>query len=190
MYLPIYLKSSKTQSNYLNINMTQEDKELLLKDLSMRLPYAVKGKVYAEVSDGKYDIIGDLIFYDAPFTVVLNSIDIDNEIIRVTAIGNEDTVEFIDIQQTDGEPYTIEEFTPYLRPLESISEKEKKEILSILEIGGDIYDNGDIELGCEYDILTLSTFKRYITELNKRMFDVCHLIDKKLALEAPEGMYN
>ncbi len=81
--------------------MKQEDKELLLKDLSARLPYNLKGKVYAEVSDGNYDMNGDMIFYDAPFDVILDKIDLYEETIHVTAIGNEDTVEFIEIQQTD-----------------------------------------------------------------------------------------
>jgi hypothetical protein len=43
--------------------MTQEEKELLLKDLCVRLPYRVKGRVYAECSNGEYDMNGDMIFF-------------------------------------------------------------------------------------------------------------------------------
>lgn len=158
--------------------MKQEDKELLLKDLSARLPYNLKGKVYAEVSDGNYDMNGYMIFYDAPFDVILDKIDLYEEIIHVTAIGNEDTVEFIESQQTDGEPYTIEEFKPYLRPMSSMTEEEKEEFENLLEgivDGIERWDKPDL---CEeYDWL------------NSHHFDYRGLIEKGLALEAPEEMY-
>ena len=69
-------------------NKAQEDKKLLSKDLCARLLYEVKGRVYAEVSDGKYDISGDMIFYDAPFDVILEGINVSTEEIHVVAIGN------------------------------------------------------------------------------------------------------
>lgn len=78
---------------------------------------------------------------------------------------------------------------PYLRPLSSMTEEEKKDILQLLNIHGDIDNEGNLLLGVECNIVTLKVCKKYLGELNKRMFDICHMIEKGLALEAPEGMY-
>lgn len=161
--------------------MSQEEKELLLKDLSARLLYEVKGRVYAEVSDGKYDISGDMIFYDAPFDVILDSINISTEEIHVVAIGNEDTVEFIEMQQTDGAPYTICEFKPYLRPMSSISEEERNNLRAYCRTQeGIIYDIG---------VSGAINSPAIIDWLNSHYFDYRNLIEKGLALVAPKGMY-
>lgn len=152
--------------------MTQEEKELLLKDLCVRLPYRVKGRVYAECSNGEYDMNGDMIFFDSPFDVTLDDINISTEEIHVIAIGKEDTIAFIEDQQTWGSPYTINEFKPYLRPMSSMTDEEKIDYQAFFN-----YD------GVEYP-------DEYIDWLNKNMFDYRGLIEKGLAIEAPEGMYN
>lgn len=171
-----------------------EDKELLLNDLCTRLRYGVKGKVYAEVSDGEYDMEGEMIFYDEPFDVILDGINVSTEEIHVVAIGNEDTVDFIEIQQTDGAPYTIDDFKPYLRPMSSMTDEEFQEIHNICPhstfnktncsgwiIGMD---------GSEYGrISRIDEISKLIDCLNKKGFDYRDLIPKGLALEAPEGMY-
>ena len=61
---------------------------------------------------------------------------------------------------------------PYLRPMSSMTEKEKEEYQAFFN-----YD------GVEYP-------EEYIDWLNKHHFDYRGLIKKGLALEAPEGMYN
>ena len=112
--------------------MTQEDKELLLKDLSARVPYEVK-------------IEG----YELP-CIILNS----------------NWLHFM---------YTHQEFAirkPYLRPMSSMTEDEKEEYQAFFN-----YD------GVEYP-------EEYIDWLNAHHFDYRGLIEKGLALEAPEGMYN
>ena len=165
--------------------MKQEDKELLLKDLSARLPYNLKGKVYAEVSDGKYDMNGDMIFYDAPFDVILDKIDLYEETIHVTAIGNEDTVEFIEIQQTDCEPYTIEEFKPYLRPMSTMTKEEIEEFTKL------IFITDSTSYGYLKECLLYSEYSSKAMDwLNSHHFDYRGLIDQHLALQAPENMYN
>lgn len=159
--------------------MTQEEKELLLKDLCARLPYEVKGRVYAEITKGEYDVIsGDMIFFDSPFDVTLDDINTSTEEIHVIAIGNEDTVDFIEDQQIDGKPYTIDEFKPYLRPLSSMTEEERKEY----------------ELLANHCIVTSIGFIHLeaaplVDWLNKNKFDYHGLIPKGLALEAAEGIY-
>ena len=120
--------------------MTYEDKELLLKDLCGRLPYAVKVK------------------YAIP--ILLVSVRNDRDGIKVITEG------------TYGEHiYNIEDIKPYLRPLSSMTEEEKIDYQAFFN-----YD------GVEYP-------EEYIDWLNAHHFDYRDLIEKGLALEAPEGMY-
>lgn len=156
--------------------MTQEEKQLLLKDLCARLPYDVKGKVYAETTNGEYDMDGELIFFDSPFDVILDDINTSTEEIHVIAIGNEDTVDFIEDQQTCGFPYTIDEFKPYLRSMSSMTEEEK-----------DDYENYTLHWCDKSEYGYASEIVDY---LNQHHFDYRGLIEKGLALETPEGMYN
>lgn len=158
--------------------MTKEKQLLLLKDLCARLPHGVIGRVYAETTYGEYDINGDMIFFDSPFDVTLDDINTSTEEIHVIAIGNEDTVDFIEDQQVDGKPYTIDEFKPYLRPMSSMTEEEREEFENLLEgivDGIERWDKPDL---CEeYDWL------------NAHHFDYRGLIEKGLAIEAPKNMY-
>jgi len=150
--------------------MTQEDKKLLLKDLSARQLY----KVVLFCKNDNEDIrIGRMTDFccDLPYTPTIWIVDNKNNL-----------------------PYeyspTYEIVKPYLRPMSSMTEEEKKDILQLLNIHGDIDNEGNLLLGVECNIVTLKVCKKYLGELNKRMFDVCHMIEKGLALEAPEGMYN
>ena len=123
--------------------MTQEDKELLLKDLSARLPYGVK------INQG----------YD------------EDEIDPPTLLK-------VDIVHVN-DHYPIESVKPYLRPMSSITEEEKEELENLLEGIVDGVERWDKPDMCEeYDWL------------NAHHFDYRGLIEKGLALEAPEGMYN
>ena len=165
--------------------MTQKDKELLLKDLCSRLPYGLKGRVYAEVSNGEYDINGDMIFFDSPFDVILDNINTSTEEIHVIAIGNEDTVDFIEDQQTWGDPYTIDNFKPYLRSMSSMTEEEKKEYNSF--IGGiEPYDWDFSAYPIEYKYVYEWDIKNYIDFLNAHHFDYRGLIPKGFAIEVTE----
>lgn len=164
--------------------MTQKGKDLLLKDLCARLPYRVKGRVYAECSNGEYDMNGDMIFFDSPFDVTLDDINISTEELHVIAIGNEDTIAFIEDQQTWGSPYTIDGFKPYLRPMSSMTEEELKEFISFT--GQSMH-----RFTCEATN-TEHWYNTYEEEdwLNSHHFDFRGLIPMGLALEATEGMYN
>ena len=117
--------------------MTQEDKELLLKDLCARLPYGVKVK-----TNRGPEIIEGL----APFC--------HNE---------------VKISLNFDWSLSISDFTPYLRPMSSMTEDEKKELFQLMGNGTDI-----------------KRIDFYISH----HFDYRGLIEKGLALEAPEGMYN
>ena len=184
-----------------NNKITQEDKELLLKDLCTRLPHGVKGRVYAETTNGDYDINGDMIFFDSPFDVILDEINTSTEEIHVVAIGNEDTVDFIEDQQVCGIPYTIDEFKPYLRPMSSMTEEEKIELQKAFNIKSSIIGEYGISsndswyvkdrkepLG--FDTIRYTSFSGVTDYLNSIHVDYRGLIPKGLALEAPKDMYN
>jgi hypothetical protein len=86
----------------------------------------------------------------------------DKDIFTVKGIHNDNLL------LSECEACKIEDFKPYLRPLSSMTEEEEDEY----------------ELVCRKSITT------QIDWLNKNMFDYRGLIEKGLALEAPESMYN
>ena len=73
----------------------------------------------------------------------------------------------------------IESIKPYLRPMSSMTEEEINEFILISDT---VLWLGNKKSTC---ILSLEQ----MDWLNKNMFDYRGLIDKGLALEAPEGMY-
>ena len=144
--------------------MTQEEKQLLLKDLCVRLPYGLKCycKIYDEDSDGfpldtKHDGIG-----------VLCTIYTDE--------GDSYYVEFIEGIAR----YNIEEVKPYLRPMSSMTNDEMVEFDKIKENPRYIPDKSGVSL----------LIPSYVDWLNSHHFDYRGLIEKGLALPAPGGMYN
>lgn len=147
--------------------MTQEEKDLVLKELCTRLPYRVICKRY----ENAYELV-----------------DIDIKVGLVYLLRGEQYV-----------PYSIsagDEIKPYLRQMSSMTEEEKRELQSFFpgSFGGQWLnlEKGYIEIyECEsttrlylYDAIGLTEW------LNKKMFDYRGLIEKGLAIEAPEGMYN
>lgn len=148
--------------------MTKEDKELLLKDLCARLPYG--------------------------FVIHRES---DNSDIKINYI--DDFSHFLDF--SDGE-----DFKPYLRPMSSMTEEEKKELNCIGYIVP-LYDGCfgvDMRAYCKNGQPHYRRFSEFSTIedwLNKHHFDYrtiydedkkkyMSMIEKGLALEAPEGMYD
>ena len=159
--------------------MTQEEKDLLLKDLSGRLPYNVfvHTKFYGDNSD-------DIEEYD----FVLNSIDtkyprhfywIGGEQLKKSGKFNSGTTDFaVDIDDDE------QEIKPYLRPMSSMLEKEVEEfnelMYSVEERCINAYGKGGYTLA----------FTELNDWLNAHHFDYRGLIIKGLALKAPEDMYN
>ena len=91
--------------------MTQEDKELLVKDLCARLPYGVKAKVLDE-SVLQYD-------YTAEEGGFINGIENLNDGLFVIKC------------REDGYVLTYDEFKPYLRPMSSMTEEEQRTLGSM-----------------------------------------------------------
>jgi len=132
--------------------MSQEDKELLLKDLCARLQYGVK--CYSVITNGKPNTIGG-------YRKVL-----DDFYVEVV-----------------GRWVPISTIKPYLRPMSSMTEEEED---SLAELNC-YHDNKGLYFSCGHsqnDICDVINF------LNSHHFDYRGLIEKGLALEAPEGMYN
>lgn len=127
---------------------TQEDKMLLIKDLSSRLPYAVHVQHISGVSGILHDIS------------IHHKYDENDNIC--------DAICYTDFLE-DGNNITIEHFKPYLFPLSSMTEEQKKEYQYITERW--MYDSS-------YSI------SDSIDWLNKNHFDYRNLIDKNLAIDA------
>ena len=104
--------------------MTQEDKELLLKDLCARLPFGVIGK--CEI-DASYDTSFDTIFQTHKFDAVVYGLKED--LLFVTPLIEDiDEQEFANEEVADG--VDILYFTPFLLPMSSMTEEQKKYILT------------------------------------------------------------
>ena len=143
--------------------MIQEDKELLLKDLCSRLPY----RTFVCLNPGAYN---------KPETCLLTGIHGEEVHLNV-----------------DSDPFRIDIIKPYLRPMSSMTDEERKEINKYYNFS----DFGNITICYHmegwWDNDTECSLKDYlylINWLNKHHFDYRGLIEKGLALEASEGMYN
>ena len=142
--------------------MTQEEKLLLTKDLCGRLPYGVK--CYVPVENCTMELTGKRLNYFC-FHKDVWGIDYSHEFEVV-----------LDPLNDTHNGYVIK---PYLRPMSSMTEEERKEYNEYLFHGASIGLMSNTETACEL-----------IDWLNKKMFDYRGLIPMHLALEAPEGMYN
>lgn len=134
--------------------MTQEDKELLLKDLSARLPYGVRYRHFT------WDDKCGEIYIAA----------------RIYSINTDGYVK----NCYDDETVYIDNVRPYLFPLSSMTEEQKKEYNTLLtDVPNYYYEYGDIVGGIEsYDNW------RSIDYLTANHFDYRDLIPKGLAIDA------
>ena len=157
--------------------MTQEEKQLLLKDICARLPYEVKG----------------IRTYKPEEIVTLNEI-----IPRCKMNPNVGNGSFCELGfDKISDCCTITEFKPYLFPLSSMTEEEAKElsvlygIKDVLSINiTDEYIDFKVDDGfCSFERKTI-WYNEIISStetfdwLNKNHFDYRGLIEKGLALDA------
>ena len=128
--------------------MTQENKELLLKDLCARLPYGVKIK---------------LIRWDIDEGMYIN-----------TTLEPDDIERLLNVEEGNTE------IKPYLFPLSSMTEEQKREYNMLLtDIPTYEYEGGDI-------VTVFETYDNWmsIDYLNANHFDYRGLIEKGLAIDA------
>lgn len=150
--------------------MTQEDKQLLLKDLSARLPYGVKCIVTkSRTEEGQKGDVGKITY------ICLEGVE---------CIGNE--------------PFFSEfgNFKPYLIPLSSMTEEQLHELKDTTDFR---YNRNTLELvkwtethkTLEFWLEEVPQYEvvEVFDWLNKNHFDYRCLIEKGLAIEAPKDMY-
>lgn len=124
--------------------MTQKEKQqLLLKDLSARLPYGVIVKECDGVKENDNKLL---------------DIDMFDECINYD--------------------YIIDDIKPYLRPMSSMTEEERRKYDKL--IAKCIYDP---------DAYFFDNHNSLYDWLLEHHFDFHNLIERSLALEAPRGMY-
>lgn len=139
--------------------MTQEDKELLLKDICARLPYEVIGQ--CEI-DASYDTSFDTVFQTHKFNAVLYGIKED--LLFVTPLIEDNAEQtYAELEVADG--VSILEFTPYLFPMSSMTEEQQANLTKFVA-------NGIHGENILYDWY------------NKNHFDYRGLIEKGLAIDA------
>ena len=162
--------------------MTQKEKQILIKDLCARLPYGVKIQLR-----NTYNYHHENICKQGDFTIdEIKSIDKNGESIKIYHNNPLDWSWYID-------DIEIDDIKPYLRSMSSMTDEEKKELSK--KYVWNIW-SGQIQIryhsqGC-WDDETECPTKEYIILfdwLNKHHFDYRGLIEKGLALEAPENMY-
>ena len=140
---------------------THTDKELLLKDLSARLPYGVLGQ--CEI-DASYDTEFETIPQTHKFQAVAHGI-IEDSLFVSPMIENQSELEIANEEIADG--VYIFDFKPYLFPLSSMTKEQKDEYQYITErwMNDPAYSISDS-----------------IDWLNKNNFDYRGLIEKGLAI--------
>ncbi len=160
--------------------MTQEEKELLLKDLCARLPYGVKIENTSYSEPQVHTLFGRV------------SDDLFLMLETYKSVGGEDYR-----RVTDDVHYTgfLETIKPYLRPMSSMTEEEFEKLK---EYSGLKYEQLDL---ASFQNGTYKCLDFYLSEvpsdvvilvfdwLNAHHFDYRGLILMGLALEAPEDMY-
>ncbi len=131
--------------------MTQEEKQLLLADLCARLPYWVKVKVryYYEYEDGSIKKYNEIKYFDA-------------EILDLLISGDR----------------SLDNIKPFLRPMSSMTEEEKKEYNIFFEE----YAPDDRWPYLTKNFVEEELVSELIDWLNKKMFDFRGLIPKGLAI--------
>lgn len=140
--------------------MTNEQKQLLLKDLCVRLPYGINVAVFDKTLGfwGKY-------------AYRMDGVSVEND--------------GIDIWLEKGN-FSIEIIKPYLRPMSSMTDEERKEYESFIFTQHHEWDGH----GTSTQYVETDDVERYVTWLNKNHFDWRGLIPMGIALEAKEGMYD
>ena len=139
--------------------MTHEDKELLLKDLSARLPY----DVMLNISVNKYS--------DKTFKAIISTIDYCGEI--KVRYG------FEEYEQV----FSIEQIKPYLFPMSSMTDEQYDKFIIVSGWDGDYEDIKRGKLSC-VGYIGIDYIYDTIDWLNAHHFDYRGLIERGLAIDA------
>ena len=114
----------------------------------------------------------------------------NNEIYNIDYIST--LYEEVKLDIPDNYTVGISEIKPYLRPMSSMTEEEREEWADLFNLELDKLNEIDDENEAE-ELAPYYFGKSHqvsIDWLNEHYFDYRGLIEKGLAIEAPEGMYN
>jgi hypothetical protein len=144
------------------MEMTKEEKELLIKDLCGRLLYGVKVKVFDN----------DILRYDTEYGVLYGKENMDND-------------DFVIKCHNDSWVISCEDFKPYLRPMSSITDEEKEELKNISAKYIDDWENAKTaeekwELGAKTSYINAEFYYSHYLDWNG-------LIEKGLAIAVTEN---
>lgn len=142
--------------------MEERLKQLLLQDLCARLPYDIICEVFDPQQEYEEDVF-------------------NAHLIQIDAWTSH--CYFWGCSETD--PYDIEQVKPYLRPMSSMTEEEKKEFDNFCVIDEFVW-KGKTEIGYKNQAIIMSVA---INWLLKKHFDFMDLIPKGLAIEVTEENY-
>ena len=145
--------------------MTQEEKQLLIKDLCARLPYGVN--ILADIDKT----------FDGGCIGIINKIE--------PYVGDkfpELKGQYLLYEKGCLTPLVVDEVRPYLRPLSSMTEIEKEEYDKFFTAITAKEANFGKWISPADDVALVDWY-------NEHHFDYRGLIPMGLALEAPEGMY-
>ena len=136
--------------------MTQEDKELLLKDLCARLPYGVK------------------VLYN-------------NEVFSIEYVSP--MYEEVKLDTSDNWTIGISDIKPYLFPLSSMTEEERKEFNNLFNGSFQYFNQGVISASYLWDrneakFVGTHKYSKLIDWFNGHHYDHRDLIEKGLAIDA------
>ena len=155
--------------------MTQEEKDLLLKDLCSRQLHGVI------IDSAEYN---EAAYHKHYLQRLISIKTLANKLVCI------DVDDYPDPKIHD---WKIELCKPYLRPMSSMTEEEKKKLKA------DTCPKGTGYFDEKYLICPINHYGEHISYefmsailewLNAHHFDYRGLIEKGLALEAPEGMYD
>ena len=127
--------------------MTQEEKQLLFKDLCVRLPYSVKINIRND------------------YTLTMEDMELNAYHLATASYD-----------------FEYRGLRPYLRPMSSMTKEEENEFISLNAVPPKFWLPNHTRMSW-YSNSTM------IDWLNAHHFDYRGLIEKGLAIEAPEGMY-
>ena len=144
--------------------MTQEEKQLLIKDLCARLPYGV---------------IVNFTLGDISFNERVSSVFVDERSVQVYVKHG-----FLKCPLDGDSEIKLSQVKPYLRPLSSMTEKENEELKYVIELELQALEGEE-----GHNTVGAAPAAFEVDFYNKHHFDYRGLIEKGLALEAEDGMY-
>ena len=140
--------------------MTQENKELLLKDLCARLPYGVK--IYINDTDVDIEKVGVLSM-------------VDNDAVIAFTCDDSNTYNYV----------TIHEVKPYLFPLSSMTKEQLFDVQEILGKNEIEIEDGFLRiLDSDRNTISYLEILALLEWFYKNHFDINGLIEKGFAIDA------